>query len=84
LIATLGCLLAICIAPGVLSPIHDGKHLFALEDLFLLQCLCQAVQGLAVLGQDTSRLLMGLRHQPLDLGIQTLCRRLRVHTRVIF
>jgi hypothetical protein len=56
----------------VLRPIHDGKDLAALEDLFLQERLCQAFQGIAVLGQDALRLLVGLRHQPLDLGIQAL------------
>jgi hypothetical protein len=40
--------------PVCSAPIHDGKHLFALEDLFLQQRLRQAVQGIAVLGQDAS------------------------------
>ena len=71
----LGCLFANCIALAVLYPIHDGKDLVALEDLFLQQRLCQAVQGLAVPGQDASCLLVGLRYQPLDLSIQALCRR---------
>jgi len=56
-----------------LRPIHDGKHLFALEDLFLQESLCHVVQGIAVLGQDASRLLMSLCYQPLDLDIQALC-----------
>lgn len=80
----LRCLLATCTAPGVLSPIHNGKHLFSLEDLFLLQRLRQAIQGISMLGQDASRLLVGLCYQPLDLGIQALGRHLRVHTRVVF
>ena len=77
-------MLATSTALAVLSPIHDGKHLFALEDLFLQQRLRQAVQGLAMLGQDAACLLMGLRYQPLDLSIQALGRHLRVHTRVVF
>src|SRR6266581_4378444 len=70
--------------PGFLRLIHDGKHLFALEDLFLQESLRQAVQGIAVLGQDASRLLMGLCYQPLDLDIQALCRHLRVHALAVF
>ena len=80
----LGCLLATCTTLCVLRSLHDGKHLVALEYFFLQERLCQAVQGIAVLGQDASSLLMGLCYQPLDLGIQALCRHLRVHTLVVF
>ena len=80
----LGCLLATYTALCVLRPIHDGKHLFALEYLFFQQRLRQAVQGIAVLGQDASSLLMGLCYQSLDLGIQTIRRHLRVDTLVVF
>ena len=37
----------------------DGKDLVALQYLFLQERLRQAVQGIAVLGQDASSLLMG-------------------------
>jgi hypothetical protein len=68
-------LFATCIALAVLYPIHDGKDLVSLEEFFLQQRLCQAVQGIAMLGQDASCLLVGLRYQPLDLSIQELgCR----------
>jgi hypothetical protein len=83
-VCLLGCLLANGTALGVLSPIDDSKHLFALEDLFLQQRLRQAVQGLAMLGQDAACLFVGLRYQPLDLSIQALGRHLRVHTLVVF
>jgi len=73
-----------CTARYALRSIHDGKDLFALKDFFLQQRLCQAVQGIAVLGQDASRLLMGLCYQSLDLGIQALCRHLRLHTLMVF
>src|SRR5215469_16891577 len=73
-----------CATRYALCSIHDSKNLLALEDFFLQQRLCQAVQGLAALGQDASRLLMGLCYQPLDLGIQALGRCLRVHTLVLF
>src|SRR3989442_59053 len=76
----LGFFLFPCPARFALRPVLDGKDLFALEDLFLQQRLSQAVQGIAVLGQDASPLLMGFFFQPLDLGIQALCRHLRVHT----
>jgi hypothetical protein len=46
----LGCLLANGTALDVLSPIDDGKHLFALEDLFLQQ-LCWLL-GVSVLKQE--------------------------------
>ena len=72
----LSCLLAPYSVPGVLPSMHNGKDLVALEDFLLLQCLCQAVQGFAMLSQDTACLLVGVRHQPLDLGIQALGRRL--------
>ena len=80
----LSCLLAPYSVLGVLPPMHDGQHLFALEHFFLQQRLRQAVQGLAVLAQDAARLLMGLCYQSLDLGIQALCCHLRVHTLVTF
>jgi hypothetical protein len=73
-----------CTARYILRPIHDGQHLVTLEDFFLLQRLRQAIQGLAVLGQDASRLLMGLCYQSLDLSIQALGRGLRIHTLVVF
>ena len=71
----LGCLFANCITLAVLYPIHDGKDLVTLEDFFLQQRLCQAVQGIAMLGQDASCLLVGLRYQSLNLSVQELgCR----------
>ena len=60
----MGCLLFTCTTLDVLLPIHDGQHLFALEDLFLHQRLRQAVQGIAVRGQDAAGLLVGLGDQP--------------------
>jgi hypothetical protein len=79
-----GCFFGTHSALCFLRLIHDGKHLFALEDLFLQESLRQAVESIAVLGQDASRLLMGYCYQPLDLDIQALCRHLRVHALIVF